>query len=213
MLSRFCKFISCDVETGGLIGKNKRAVFDVALTEIALVVVEEDLSISEQKSWLVKPYSDTAEYNKGAEEASGISKAMCQEQGQDILLVGKEVSEFMKRHKQGNRLPVMVGHNFDDFDSYFLQGLFEWCKLDLMKFVQDGTEDTLKWSRLCWRESVNYKLGMCCQQANITLQNAHRALTDAYSTALLWVYFLKNLRGEGVTTETKKKRFRDTFEL
>lgn len=213
MLSKFSKFIVCDVETGGLIGKNKRAVFDVALTEIAFVVVEEDLSISEQKSWLIKPYSETAEYNKGAEEASGITKAMCQEQGQDILLVGKEVSEFMKRHKQGNRLPVMVGHNFDDFDSYFLQGLFEWCKLDLMKFVQDTSEDTLKWSRLCWRESNNYKLGTCADNAGIVLKDAHRASTDTYATALLWVYFMKRLRGEGVATEVKKKRFRDTFEL
>lgn len=214
MQSKFCNWISCDVETGGLLSKGKKAVFDVALTEIALVAINQDLEIVEKQSWLIKPYSDTAEYNKNAEIASGISKEMCEKDGKDIKEVMKEVIQFLKRHKDGSRLPVMLGHNFVAFDSAFIANFFEYCKEDFTKYIQDEPEDTIKWARICWTDSANYKLGTCCDNANVTLLNAHRALADAVATAELWVYFLKNLRGMGGNKQVEQEvRFRDGFEF
>jgi DNA polymerase III alpha subunit (gram-positive type) len=213
MLSKYGNFVSCDVETGGLLTATKKAIFDVALTEVALVAVNESLEITDSKSWLVKPYSDKAEYNKGAEMASGISKQMCEEKGEDIKIIHSEIRTFLKAQKSGNRLPVIFGHNFLNFDAHFMINLFEYCGDDLMKYVQDEPEDTLKWARMRWKESNNYKLGTCCENAGITLIDAHRAGSDTYATAQLWIHFMKNLRGENTKQLEPTKRFRANFEL
>jgi DNA polymerase III alpha subunit (gram-positive type) len=212
--SKYQNYISCDVETGNLLSKTKRAVFDVALTEIALVAINKDLEIVDQASWLIKPYSETAEYAKGAEIASGISKQMCEDQGRDIKEVCKEVIQFLKKYKSGSSLPVIFGHNFLAFDSYFVSNFFEYCGEDLMKCVNSEPEDTIKWARMCWQESVNYKLGTCCENAGITLKDAHRALTDTIATAKLFIHFMKNMRGVGVASSVADvKKFRHTFEI
>jgi DNA polymerase III alpha subunit (gram-positive type) len=214
MKSPYCNYISCDVETGGLINSKKLAVYDIALTEIALVAINDSLEIVEQKSWLIKPYSNDLEYNEEAAKVSGITKEMCVKQGQDIKIVCKEAIDFLKKYKKGTSLPIIFGHNFVNFDSEFISNMFELCKEDLMKYVNPVPEDTMKWARLCWTESTNYKLGTCCENAGITLVDAHRALTDTISTAKLWIYFMKNLRGLNTNINNKEeKRFRNGFEL
>lgn len=214
MLSPYQNFIICDFETGGLPSKTKKAVYDVAVTEIALVAINSKLEIVEQASWLVKPYKEGLEYNPAAAAASGITKQMTEEQGEDIFFVQKEIVKFLKKYKQGSSLPVMGGHNFIKFDSEFMLNLFEFCKDDLLKYVNNDPEDTIKWSRLMWPESTNYKLGTCCENAGITLTNAHRALSDTVATAELFIYFMKNLRGiNSSTSKTEEVKFRHTFEI
>lgn len=213
MLSPYANFIVVDCETGGLPNKNSKAVYDVALTEIACVAINSSLEIVDQQSWMVKPYKDGLEYNPKAAEASGITKQMVEEQGEDIFGVQKEVVKFLKKYKQGSSLPVILGHNFIKFDSEFMLNLFEFCKDDLLKYVNSEPEDTIKWARLMWPESTNYKLGTCCENAGITLINAHRALTDTIATAQLWIHFMKNLRGQGNSLEKEEKKFRHTFEI
>jgi len=215
MKSPYSNFVVIDVETGGLPNATKKAVFDVALTEVAFVAINKDLEIIDQKSWMIKPYSDKAEYSKGAEIASGISKQMCIDQGMDLKVAVQEMIIFLKKYKEGSSLPILLGHNFCTFDSNFMVNAFEFCKEDLLKYVNPDPEDTLKWGRLCWTESNNYKLGTCCQNAGITLKDAHRALTDTIATAELWIYFMKNLRGTGtsIINEEAPKKFRHTFEL
>lgn len=214
MQSPYSSFIVIDVETGGLPNAKKKAVFDVALTEVAFVVVNKDLEITESKSWLIKPYKEGLKYNPEAAKTSGITKEMCEEQGMDLAIAVKEMIMFLKKHKDGSRLPVVLGHNFVKFDSEFMLNAFEFCKEDLLKYVQPEPEDTLKWARLAWTESTNYKLGTCCENVGITLQDAHRAMTDTVATAKLWVHFLKQLRGQGeLITATSSTRYRDGFEL
>lgn len=215
MQSPFCNFIVIDVETGGLPNKTKKAVYDIALTEVAFVTVSSELEIIDQKAWLIKPYKEDLIYDKAAELASNISKQMCIDQGMDLLVAQKEMVSFLKKYKYGSRSPVVLGHNFIKFDADFMLNSFEFCKDDLMKYVSQEPEDTIKWSRLCWQESVNYKLGTCCENAGIQLIDAHRAMTDTLATAKLWIHFQKNLRGQGQTSikNNEVKSFRNGFEL
>ncbi len=216
MDSPYNSFVVVDVETGGLISQTKKAVVDVALTEIALVLVSKELEIIDQTSFLIKPYKEGLIYDKGAEEASGISREMCAEQGVELATAFKGVTDFLKKAKQGGKLPVILGHNFLKFDAFFIENLFEFCKEDMNKYMQGAPEDTIKWARLAWPQSNNYKLGTCCDNAGVTLKDAHRALTDTIATAHLWIYFMKRLRGEGQITansEASSVTFRASFEL
>jgi len=216
MDSPYQNFIVIDVETGGLPSKIKKAVFDIALTEIALVVVSKELEIIDQYSWLIKPYKEGLVYSQEAAVTSGITKEMVEEQGEDLKEVCMKVIDVFKKYKVGTKLPVLLGHNFIKFDSEFMLNMFEFCKFDLMKYVNPEPEDTIKWSRLAWVESVNYKLGTCCENANITLQDAHRALSDTIATAKLWIEFMKRLRGMSTSCNDQsevKNTYRVKFEL
>jgi DNA polymerase III alpha subunit (gram-positive type) len=213
MRSPFTNYIVADLETSGLPSSSKRAFYDIAITEIALVAVNQDLEIVEEASWLVKPHKEDLIWEKGAEIGTGISKQMCETQGIDFNTVMREVMAFFKRYKVGSSLPVIVGHNVIKFDIPFIINAFEFIKEDLSKFINDEVEDTLKWGRMCWTESNNYKLGTCCENANITLKDAHRALVDTRANALLWIYFMKNLRGLNAVAQKEEKKFRQTFEM
>jgi len=218
MDSPYRNWISIDSETGGLPnGKDKKAFLDIALTEIALVSINQNLEIEDKASWLIKPYKEGLIYDKGAEIASGISKQMVIEQGFELPIVLKGMIDFFKKNKVGGKLPIIFGHNFIRFDMPFIINMFEFCKEDLSKYIQPEVEDTLKWGRMCWTESNNYKLGTCCENAGITLMDAHRALTDTCATAELMIYFQKRLRGEGqvtiTETTTTTKTFREQFQL
>ena len=223
MDSKYGCYVICDTETTGIPTKSNRAFYEVGLTEVAFVLVNENLEITEKKSWLIKPYSDKVIWNIEAEKVSGISKSMCEKEGQDIQIVCKEMSEFLHKsrdkgkEKGAFRLPVLVGHNFLSFDLPFLVNAFEFCKLDLSKFVHTEVEDTMKWSRYTFQTSVNYKLGTCCENFGITLAEAHRALPDTIATAKLWIQLMKNLRGKNDNNSSnidkKEKRFRHGFEL
>lgn len=216
MDSPYRNWISCDCETGGLPNTKLKAFYDFALTEVAFVVVSQELEIIDQASWLIKPYKEGLVYDPRAAEASGITKQMCIEEGRDLVECQKEMAAFLKKYKYGGKLPVMFGHNFVKFDAAFMIGAFEFCKDDLMKYVNPEPEDTMKWARMAWTTSDNYKLGTCCSNAGVTLKDAHRALTDTIATAKLWVYFQKLLRGQGQTQSAKLEtvtKFRDNFEL
>ena len=212
--SPYQNYIVTDCETGGLPGKTSAAFDDIALTEIAIVVVNSKLEQVEEFSWLIKPYKEDLIYSKGAEIASGISKEMCEKQGEDLQKVFLEIKQVFNKYKDGRSLPVILGHNFVNFDSNFFINMFRFFKDDLTKYVNNEPEDTIKWARLMWPESLNYKLGTCVERAGITLTNAHRALSDTKATAELWIHFMKNLRGLSVTSvENQPKKFRESFEL
>lgn len=213
MKSPYSNFVVIDIESGGLPNATKRAVYNIALTEVAFVVVSANLEVVEEKSWLIKPYKEDLIYDKGAEIASGISRAMVEKDGMDIQTAVAEQKAILKKYKDGSALPVVLGHNFVKFDSEFMINSFEFCKEDILKYVNSEPEDTLKWSRLRWPESNNYKLGTCCENAGITLIDAHRALNDTRVTAQLWIHFMKNLRGENTKQLEPTKRFRANFEL
>lgn len=127
----------CDTETGGIPKSGEQPVFDVALTEIAIVIVNNAGKIVDKDSWLIKPYGDEEGhviYSKGAAEATGITKEICQLKGIEIEEACSKCCEFISKYKVGKTLPTLVGHNFKAFDMKFVQNFFEFCNKDITKY-------------------------------------------------------------------------------
>ena len=109
-------------------------------------------------------------------ELTGITQEMLQEDGKDKEYVKNRMIELCKD-------AVLVAHNVQ-FDFRFLA-------------VQYGIEpkyfyDTLSISRLEYPEFKNHKLATICQEFNVDLSNAHRALHDAEATKDVLISMLDN---------------------
>lgn len=203
-----------DVETGGLPAKlKKEATLDVALTELAFVVIDnESLEIVEQKSWLFKPYSKDLIYQKEAAQVSGITFEFLQENGLPMKDAFYDIEKFLSKYTKGKNKPYLAGHNIQNFDLEFIVNLFELNKKDISKYFDDFILDTLWLSRLVLVENPKFNLSSCCEAFKIEHTQAHRALTDTVATAKIIIEILK--RSRGVLVETKKeKRFRQIFEF
>jgi len=207
MKSPFRNIVVYDFETGGL-NSQKHAV-----TEVAMVRIDgETLEITGSYTSLIKPYNK--EYIDAALEVSGITMSMLEEEGKDVMEVIEEILDFLDESKSSSSKPILAGHNIDSFDNGFLEELFAMRKKKVDKYVNKTlTIDTLKWSRLKWLESPNFKLGQCCSNAGVVIKEAHRALPDTEANAKLVISFLKLLRGEVSAGEVKKERFRKTFKF
>ncbi len=199
-------FVVFDIETGGL-NYEKNPVL-----EVAMLTLTNDLENGDEYNSLVKPYGGLI-IEKAALNSNGIDLDVIEKIGKDVDVVVDELCNFLKNQRVGKENPILVGHNIDSFDIPFLSAMFEFCKRDLSKFVNDKfTIDTLWWSRICWQESPNYKLGTCIQNAGIELVNAHRALADTRVTRELARKFIMNLRSNS-SNSTEEKRFRYSFEF
>ena len=202
------RFIAIDNETGGLLKKGVHATIDVALTETAAVVVDnESLEIIGEHSWLIQPYDDGLIYEKGAEIASGISRQMCEESGVGIDIVYEGLKKVLVDNKVGRNKPIIVMQN-RDFDSPFIENLFKIFGDDFFKYIE-RIEDTLHWGHYKWVEKPNFKLGSLAEYCGIDLVQAHRALPDTVTTAKVWVHYMKCLRGGGSVEQ--KESFREGF--
>lgn len=195
-----------DLETTGL-SEEKHCITEIACCPISLRL--EDLP--EYTSGIIKPYGDR-EINQGALDVTGITREQL-ENGRDSKEVCNEVYKYIKSlHKTANKI-VLAGHNIDSFDIPFLDIFFTYHKKDLSKLVNEKiTIDTMWWARVKWEDSVNYKLGTCCQNENITLVDGHRALNDTRSNRELVKRFIKSLRGDGVLVK-QEERPRIKFEF
>jgi DNA polymerase III epsilon subunit-like protein len=207
-------YIAIDTETGGLFSVlKKEATLEVAITEIALVAVDnETLTIKAKDSWLIAPYSPDLIYDPGAERASGISKKMCEKEGIDLEIVYNNTKEFLIKHTKKSQKPIIILQN-KDFDIPFISGMFKIFEDDLFKYI-DRVEDTMEWSRLKWPTENKHSLGVISERCGLDHTQAHRALPDTIITANVWIYFMKHLRGQnGAITEEPKPRFRSTFKF
>lgn len=199
-------FVVFDLETGGL-SHEKNPVL-----EVAMFVLDSNLEYGDEYDSLIKPYGDLA-IQQQALDANGIDLSIVEKIGKDVDVAVNDIIKFLQKQKSGKEKPILVGHNIDKFDIPFLDAMFTFCKKDLSKYVNDNfTIDTMWWSRICWQESPNYKLGTCIQNAGIELVNAHRAVADTKATRELLKKFLKGLRGEGVAM-VEEKRTRESFQF
>ena len=205
------RYIVFDVETGGLTSKTKKALIDIALTEVAMVVVDnESLEILSEDSWLIQKYDDDLIYDKGAEKVSGITPQMLIDEGLPIDEVYSNILNVLKSNKLGRQKPILVVHN-SGFDMSFIEPLFQLFKDDLWKHI-DSVEDTMVWARKKYIEKPGFKLAQVADYCGLDLVQAHRALPDTVTTAKVWIHFMKCLRGEG-SGEVKEVRFREKFKF
>lgn len=192
-----------DCETGGLKPANN------PLLEIGASAMNFDLEDIGDYDSLIKTYDPSKKIEQQALVANGLTLYDI-EKGKDSKVVIEEFSNYLKSKKSGKNLPLICFHNAD-FDIGFLVEFFAFHKKDFSEFVNtDFILDTLWISRLKYKESTNYKLGTCCENAGVTLVNAHRAMTDVYATKELLKTYIRCLRSEGGSNE---KRVRDTFKF
>jgi DNA polymerase-3 subunit epsilon len=206
-----CYYFVADLETGGLFAKKNPIV------EIAIVVLDQDMNIVEKYSTII---NSTKNVNYGKDfiigeqalKANGLTIADIL-QGESPSIVFKEVCELFKKYTLGRNKPILVGHNWRNFDSQFLEEFFNFFKQDLYQYTEKFCYDTMWMARSKWpRDISNYKLGSCCEKANVELIDAHEALADTLATTELFKFFIQSLRSEG-NNEVTTKKFRHTFQF
>lgn len=161
--------------------------------------------VSKENSWISKYYSATLHKELVCEESAlnytGLTLEKLEKEGMDGETLYKELCVIFKDFKRGKKLPLLCGHNVDEFDKAFLEFLFTINGDNLYDYVSKHFIDTLWLSRfLLGSELVdNHKLETLCNYFNINLSDAHGALADTKSTMELYL----KLQEFGKNTEIK----------
>ena len=200
-------FVIVDCETGGLKST------DNPIVEICVIAINNNLEDIGLYSSIIAPYGNY-QITQGALNANGMTLEQIKS-GKPSDQVIAELIDFLRPLKMGREKPILCGHNIDHFDIPFIDEFFTFHKKKVSDYFNDKfTIDTLWWSRVAWQESTNYQLATACSNAGIELVNAHRAETDTNANKDLVKYFLKNLRGEGMSKDkVQEERFRSTFQF
>lgn len=215
-----CKYIIvADFETGGLPSKEKKAFYNIPMVEWAMSCVDmEKLEIIDRQD-IIFPYDykEDLEYSIQATEVHGITKTIQDANGIPLKEAFKIMKTWFSKYKNPRQQCTLAGHNFVAFDQPFLANFFEFMGDNIENYVRFYL-DTMHLAHISALEQTDYKLGTCCQLADIDLVDAHRAQNDVDANAALLISYIKKLRGENqnattsVSTE-KKIRYRETFQL
>ena len=203
MISKYSVYVPFDLETGGLISKNNPMP---PILEIACCPFDNTLKdLKEYESGIIKIYDDRT-VNQGALDANGITREQI-ENGRDSQEVADEFVKYLKSLSKQYKKIVLVGQNINSFDIPILIDFLEVHGYDIETLVNtDFTIDTLDWGHVKHLESANYKLGTLCNNVNIDLSNAHRAIYDTRATKELVKNYISSLRGEGSNYNSNYKR-------
>lgn len=210
-------YIIYDFETGGLASKSadpsKKKLPNpkvVPIVEFAAIVLNgSDLSEVLRYENIIRPYDGELEYQEGAANIHGITKAKALKEGVSIK---KFVQDFAQLCKEAGAIstnyakPVMVAHNCG-FDNPFIEDVCEREKLDLSKLIHgyvghDGKYriigiDTIIDAKKMWggdTDMSSFNLKSCCDKAGVDLVDAHRAMPDVEALADLFRYFIQHTR-------------------
>jgi ATP-dependent DNA helicase DinG len=160
------EYVVLDVETTGL-DCQKDQVIEIGAVRISQGVLCEEFST------LIKPWGRIPEE---ITELTGINDEMVQNMPSltDAL---PQLEEFLKGR-------VIVGHNVQ-FDLSFLRSY--------IPLAEDGL-DTVEMAKILFPFASGYSLGDLACFLGIEHLSAHRALGDARTTALLFIFLLEKLR-------------------
>lgn len=190
MISPIKSIVVFDLETSGL-SSDKNQILEIACCPIDL----ELNNLKEYESGIIKPY-DSREINDGALNANGITIQQINN-GREQKEAFQELCEYLSKLSSGRNKVHLAGHNIKKFDIPFLQNWFDLNKTDISKFIDlSFSIDTMWFARLKWLESANYKLGTCCENCNIELNDAHRAIFDTRANRDLVKDFIRSLRSD-----------------
>lgn len=202
-------FIVMDLETTGFTADQNQ------IAQIAFVVLNEKLETLDQAVSFIQKY-DNKVLLPSTMKFTGITEdEMAKGMSADELYT--ELVKLFKESKRGRyRKPVLVGHNFPEFDMPFLEYIFRRKNDNIYNYVERFVEDTMFLARKRWGviPMENYKLETCCSKAGIKLLDGHEALADTQATAELFKYFILTERGssEGMIMNTAKSG-RSNFEF
>lgn len=170
------KFVVFDIETTGFSAVNDRII------EIGAVKVENG-EIVDRYSTFVNPERPIP---FEIEKLTGINDGMVV----DAAVIEDILPEFLAFSEDC----IMVAHNAE-FDMSFIKENCRRMNL-LRKFT---VVDTLAMAQSMLPDLKNYKLDTVVEAVGGTLENHHRAVEDAESTADIFVKFVARLKGMGVT--------------
>jgi DNA polymerase III subunit epsilon len=186
------EFAVIDTETSGL-------TKDAELISIGLVLVKQgeikiDQTLAQNYNW--ETANDTALVH------GELSQALKPEQEKQQLV---EMLKFI-----GNK--PLVGHQIAFDISVINKKVNEYFPRFKLK---NNQLDTAKiWNRLNRgnnKELNNISLDYLCNQLNITIENRHTALGDAFMTTLVFVKLVERLKKRGI--RTSKNLFKKSFGL
>ena len=158
-----------------------------SITEIAIVITD-GKEIMHTYSSLVNPLQPIPLF---IEKLTGISDEMVKDApifGQ----IAREVFELLQ-HK------TFVAHNVN-FDYSFIAHQLSQHGLQL----QSRKLCTVRLSRKIFQNLPSYSLGNLCRSLNISIKQRHRAMGDAYATALLFHQLMENDKQKHILQMLKK---------
>ncbi len=158
LISLPSNFTLIDLETTGL-----SAEYDEIIEMSALRV--RDFKVVDEFSSLVQPAEEIDDF---IEELTGITNEMLKH-AKTIFSVMPEFLSFI-----GN--DIVVGHNVN-FDINFI-----YDKSSYFRDFSNDFVDTMRLSRILRKDERHHRLSDVCKRYNISNSNAHRALSDCYTT-------------------------------
>lgn len=194
-----------DFETGGL-DPNKNPLMEVAMLAVDGVELQELVRYDN----LIKPYDNNLHYDPKALNITGLTKELCEKEGERLAQVAEDMYKFFEEanlHNSKTAKPILVAHN-GDFDRKWLQDIGRRANLDWSK-VLDGEEDawgnfqphvldSIDWAKQCFAEitenTTKFKLSHLCEKIGIDYVDAHRAMNDVVALADVMRYFIARLR-------------------
>ena len=234
---KFHNFVVFDCETGGLDKKNNLHAILCPITEIALIGYDFSTltEIDRYESYIKGRYANNKyigysqlhdqEYQDGAVKATGITKEILEEQGQDYKKVCNDIIALFDKVHSGSRYhnTILVGHNIN-YDIPFLQYLFKICKKDLSKYVQGYYNheaqftpaffDIMYLSRFkSIEEGQKHGLSDVIAREGFEIVDAHKAINDVIATAEVFKKYIRTLRNSQPGEKQETESFRDTFKL
>ncbi len=168
-------FVVYDLETTGFSPDKNRII------EIGAVRVEHG-EITDRFSTFVNP---KVPIPYDIEKLTGIRD--------DMVSDAPDIAEVMPAFMQFSENAVMVAHNAD-FDMSFI---VKNCD-DLGISCEKTVVDTVSLARILLPNLKRYRLDSLARELHISLENHHRAVDDAESTALIFLKFIGMLAERGV---------------
>ncbi len=162
------KIIWFDIETTGF------NIFQNSIIEIAAIDNQE------------KKFQSLISYDKPLPkkiiEITKITDEMLCDQP-NIVTVLKNFVDFIKSDQHPNKITYMIGHNINCFDIPFVKAQ---CAKYGIKFPKIYTIDTMRMSQYILVDQYSHSLAALCNLFGVCNSNAHRALSDVYTTRVIY---------------------------
>jgi DNA polymerase III alpha subunit (gram-positive type) len=193
-----------DLETGG---------FDADLhciTEVSFAILNYEFEVITDFTKLVKPYDftfkqQTLTHTQGALDVTGLTIEMLEDEGEDIKKVLFQFKKALLSAKKGKVKPIICGHNVK-FDLKFLKTNFT----NILNYdIDEDLGIVLDTLSLCYffnLEQENYKLESLAKKLNFSQTQAHRSLSDVYTTIDLLKHFKQGNSTKNTTQTTEQPK-------
>lgn len=183
-------YVVMDFETSGFSAVKNQ------ITQIGVVIVNQEMEVILEWGEYSQRY-DNRFLDPKALNFTGTKVEDLDTKGIPIQDIYATLVDIGKQFKEGRYAkPILVGHNFCEFDYPFLEDIFRINNDSPFKYFSRVMIDTMEQARRLWglEEKENYQLGTVCKELGIDLIDGHEALNDARATAEAFIKLTKIFR-------------------